>query len=413
MVKAITAMTHDTNIPQGYKATTLGIIPQGWEVKKIKDICDVDSTSLTPKTSAEYEFDYISLSDVKCENFEIQTSRQVFKTAPSRARRILKKGDVVISTVRPNLKGFFVVKEDVKDLIASTGFSVLTPHSCNSVYLLSYFHSQAIDKQFYSLVVGSNYPAVNSSDIANIKIAMPPVEEQRKIAEVLGVWDKAIELQAKIIDKLELRKRALMQRLLSGRQRLPGFSDPWEAVRLGNLFDERVETKCDYLPLLSITAGKGVILQTESDKKDISTDDKSKYKRICTNDIGYNTMRMWQGRSALSGIEGIVSPAYTIVIPKKSVNPAFMIALIQQPRTVYDFWTHSQGLVDDTLNCKFPNFAQVKVCVPSLSEQTAIAEVLSTADKEIEIAKAKLAAYRTQKRGLMQQLLTGKKRVKI
>ena len=89
-----------------------------------------------------------------------------------------------------------------------------------------------------------------------------------------------------------------------------------------------------------------------------------------------------------------------------------MIALIQQPRAIYDFWTHSQGLVDDTLNCKYPHFSQVKVCIPSLAEQTAIAEVLSTADKEIEIAKARLAAYRTQKRGLMQQLLTGKKRVK-
>ena len=122
-------------------------------------------------------------------------------------------------------------------------------------------------------------------------------------------------------------------------------------------------------------------------------------------------MRMWQGRSALSGMEGIVSPAYTIVIPNGNVNPFFIISLIQQPRVVYDFWAHSQGLVDDTLNCKFPNFSQVKVLIPSLAEQTAIAEVLMSADKEIEIAKTKLSSFRNQKRGLMQQLLTGKKRV--
>ena len=88
-----------------------------------------------------------------------------------------------------------------------------------------------------------------------------------------------------------------------------------------------------------------------------------------------------------------------------------MAMLIQQPRVVYDFWTHSQGLVSDTLNCKFPDFCQVKVRIPTKDEQTDIASVLMKADKEIELAKEKLANLQSQKRGLMQQLLTGKKRV--
>ena len=122
-------------------------------------------------------------------------------------------------------------------------------------------------------------------------------------------------------------------------------------------------------------------------------------------------MRMWQGRSALSELEGIVSPAYTIVTLRENVNVRFMAMLIQQPRVVYDFWTHSQGLVSDTLNCKYPDFCQVKVRIPTKEEQTAIASVLVKADKEIELAKDKLASLRSQKRGLMQQLLTGKKRI--
>lgn len=127
------------NIPHGYKATALGIIPQEWEVKKVKDICSVDANSLTTKTPLTYEFEYISLSDVDSDSFEISTSHQIFQTAPSRARRIVKKGDVVISTVRPNLQGFFAIKEDVNDLIASTGFAVLSPISCDTQYLLLYF----------------------------------------------------------------------------------------------------------------------------------------------------------------------------------------------------------------------------------------------------------------------------------
>ena len=169
----------------------------------------------------------------------------------------------------------------------------------------------------------------------------------------------------KLIEKLKLCKRALMQQLLTVKKRLPGFSGEWKEVKLGDIFDERNEINRDDLPLLSITGDKGVIYQSESDKRDISNDDKSKYKRICPNDIGYNTMRMWQGRSALSNIEGIVSPAYTIVTPHKNVDVRFMAMLIQQPRIIYDFWTHSQGLVSDTLNCKYPDFCQVKVRIPS------------------------------------------------
>ena len=202
-----------------------------------------------------------------------------------------------------------------------------------------------------------------------------------------------------------------MQQLLTGKKRLKEFCGEWKEVRLGKLFDERNETNCDNLPLLSITGDKGVIYQSESDKRDISNEDKSKYKHICPNDIGYNTMRMWQGRSALSGLEGIVSPAYTIVTPKNNIDVRFMAMLIQQPRIVYDFWTHSQGLVSDTLNCKYPDFSQVKVSIPSKEEQTAIANFFVGLDKEIELANKKLAATQAQKKGLMQVLLTGKRRI--
>lgn len=203
-----------------------------------------------------------------------------------------------------------------------------------------------------------------------------------------------------------------MQQLLTAKRRLPGFSNPWKVHKLHKLFKERNETNRTDLPLLSITGDKGVILQTESEKRDTSNDDKSKYKRIAKGDIGYNTMRMWQGRSALSSLEGIVSPAYTIVVPNTDVDGYYMSLLFKQPRLVYDFWIHSQGLVGDTLNCKYRYFGQVRISYPSYIEQKAIANVLTAADREIELAQQKLELLRQQKRGLMQQLLTGKKRIK-
>lgn len=404
-------MIKDTNIPQGYKDSPLGIIPKDWEVKRLGKVCEIDKESLSSNTNPNYEFDYISLSDIDSESFQITTTKQIFRNAPSRARRIVKKGDVIISTVRPNLKTFILIKDVVKDLIVSTGFAVLTPQKVIGDYLYQYMFSTQVTKQFYHLVVGSNYPAVNSSDVSHLRIAIPRLEEQQLIASVLQLWDTAIEKQSKLINKLTVRKRALMQQLLTGKKRLPRFKEDWKDVKLGDIFDERNETNCDNLLLLSITGDKGVIYQSDSDKRDISNNDKSKYKRICPNDIGYNTMRMWQGRSALSDLEGIVSPAYTIVTPKESVDVRFMAMLIKQSRVVYDFWTHSQGLVSDTLNCKFPDFCQVKVRIPVKQEQTAIADLFQKTDKEIELAKKKSANLQSQKRGLMQQLLTGKKRV--
>lgn len=404
-------------IPQGYKHTELGIIPQEWEVKRLGDLCYNNGDYGINAPAVEHDLNlptYLRITDIDADGKFTRQNISSVNHKDNESYR-LTDGDIVFARTGATVGKTYLYDSHDGDLVYA-GF--LIKFSTNQKLIIPYYLKAYTDTAAYwnwvkVVSLRSGQPGINSTEYCTLQIPVPPIEEQRKIAEILSVWDKAIELHMRLIEKLELRKRALMQRLLTGRHRLPGFSEPWKKVKLGDLFKERIETKCTHLPLLSITADKGVILQTDSDKKDTSNEDKSKYKRICPNDIGYNTMRMWQGRSALSGMEGIVSPAYTIVVPQKNVNSIFMIALIQQPRAIYDFWTHSQGLVDDTLNCKFPNFSQIKVCIPSLTEQMAIAEVLKTADKEIELVRAKLTALRIQKRGLMQQLLTGKKRVKL
>ena len=386
-------------------------IPSDWEVKHFEDLADIDRESLNGNTPKDYEFDYISLSDVDSDDFKIETTRQVFSTAPSRARRVVKQGDILMSTVRPNLQGFSLIRNEVKDLIASTGFAVITAKECSNEYLFQYLFSQGIERQFYQLLVGSNYPAINSSDVRTLKIPLPPLPEQRAIAQVLSTADAAIHTTEKLIAQKELRKKWLMQQLLTGKKRLKGFGGEWKEMHLGEMFSERNDTKYINLPLLSI-GQNGVYPQDESIKKDTSNEDKSKYKRICPGDIGYNTMRMWQGRSALSILEGIVSPAYTVVTPKKNADSLFFSYLFKLPKMTNLFWRNSQGLVDDTLNCKFKDFSIVKVELPQTKkEQTAIAQVLQAADKEISLIKAKTEKLRELKKGLMQVLLTGKVRL--
>ena len=286
------------NIPQGYKATALGIIPQEWKTIRLKDCFsisaggDVQKDCFSEAPSLQYKYPIYS-------NSLFNHGLYGFTSHPRH------KANSITITGRGAL-GHAEYREI--DFDAIVRLLVLAPKiPLNGQYITEYINFR---KPFFYESTG--VPQLTAPQIANIQVLFPPLGEQRKIAEVLGVWDEAIEKQARLIEKLALRKRGLMQRLLSAKLRLPGFSEPWKIHKLQELFTERNETNRTDLPLLSITGDRGVILQTESEKRDTSNDDKSKYKRIAKGDIGYNTMRMWQGRSALSGLEGIVSPAYTI-----------------------------------------------------------------------------------------------------
>ena len=406
-------MKEANNIPQGYKNSPLGIIPKEWEVKRLGDVCNyVDYRGKSPNKSTKGIF-LVTAKNIREGYIDYEVSQEFIpqdEYEETMRRGKAQIGDVLITTEAP--LGHVAQIDNPNVALAQR---VIKYRGKNDILLNAYLKYFLMSEKFQTILIanatGSTALGIKGSRLHQLPVIIPSIKEQELIISVLHLWDTAIEKQSELIEKLKLRKRALMQQLLTGKKRLPGFSGEWKEVKLGDVFDERNETNRDDLPLLSITGDKGVIYQSDSDKRDISNDDKSKYKRICPNDIGYNTMRMWQGRSALSELEGIVSPAYTIVTPRESVNVRFMAMLIQQPRVVYDFWTHSQGLVSDTLNCKYPDFCQVKVRIPTKQEQTAIASVLVKADKEIELAKDKLANLQSQKRGLMQQLLTGKKRV--
>lgn len=407
-------MNKDKYIPQGYKPSPLGIIPEDWEVKRLGKVGEVFSGG-TPNTEIqEYwngNIDWCTPTDITLLNGAVYIERTALKITDlglkSSSAVLLPPNSIIVCT-RATIGNAAI---SLHQIATNQGFKNIVPNE-NIDTLFLYYTIVNNKIRLIRLGNGSTFLEVSKSDFENLTIPVPPLPEQHRIVSVLSLWDTAIAKQTALIEKLTLRKRGLMQQLLTGKKRLKGFSGEWKEVRLGDVFDERNETNCGNLPLLSITGDKGVIYQSESDKRDISNEDKSKYKRICPNDIGYNTMRMWQGRSALSGLEGIVSPAYTIVTPKGNIDVRFMAMLIQQPRIVYSFWTHSQGLVSDTLNCKYPDFCQVKVVIPSKEEQTAVADFFVEIDKEIETQKQKLVAMQAQKKGLMQVLLTGKRRVK-
>ncbi|EPZ8231043.1 restriction endonuclease subunit S [Vibrio alginolyticus] len=192
-----------------------------WERHSLSDLVYVDRKSLGKKTPDNFKFKYISLSNVDFGVISKELEVHEFSAAPSRARRVLQDGDILMSTVRPNLKGFAKVTFCYADCIASTGFAVLTPKKkVSGDYIYQYIFSAHVTGQIDSLVVGSNYPAINSSDVSGLKVYCPEFEEQQKIASVLTTADKEIELLEAKLAHLKQEKKALMQQLLTGKCRV-------------------------------------------------------------------------------------------------------------------------------------------------------------------------------------------------
>lgn len=238
-------------------------------------------------------------------------------------------------------------------------------------------------------------------------LLLPPKNVQTAIARTSQTFDELANAIAKSLQNCHLRKAGLMQELLDGRRRFSGFVEPLKSVSLSELFSERVDRDNGDLELLSVTANNGIVSRDSLDRKDTSTEDKSSYKRVVPGDIAYNTMRMWQGVSALVVKEGIVSPAYTVVTPKKRISAKYATRLFKFPRVIHQFLRYSQGLVDDTLNLKFHHFSEVHVTIPEVAEQSRIVELLDLVDAEIGLLSRLRAAIEKQKRGLLERLLSG------
>jgi type I restriction enzyme S subunit len=402
------------------------MMPEGWSTGKISDLIEALSAGVSVNGEDRRidpdkdELGVLKVSAVSYGVFRPEEHKVILADEKHRVAVFPKKDRILISRANtPALVGASVyIEKDYPHLFLSDKLWQAEPrHNCFSMRWLSYVLCTDVYRTIVAdMATGTSKSMKNiaKESFLKIPIDVPPLPEQRRIAAILGTWDRAIRLTEQRIAAQQQRKRALMQHLLTGRRRIREFAgSEWREYTLGELFTERRETGRIDLPLLSITNSSGVVPRDTLERRDTSNEDKSKYLRLCKGDIGYNTMRMWQGVSAVSDLEGIVSPAYTICIPCDKVDINFMGHLFKYPPIIHLFWRYSQGLVDDTLSLKFPNFAKIRITIPERQEQQRIAAVLQTADSELALLAARRAALQRQKHGLMQQLLTGRVRVPL
>ena len=186
--------------------------------------------------------------------------------------------------------------------------------------------------------------------------------------------------------------------------RFPGFTEPWEQRKLGDLFYEATERSSE-LEILSVSISNGVYPASESERDTNPGASIVNYKIVCVGDIVYNSMRMWQGAVDASSHNGIVSPAYVVAKPKSPTFPRFFSRLLKRPQMLHKFHSISQGNSKDTLMLKFDQFAKIPVCYPAKKEeQKRIAASFDEIDSLITLHQRKLEHLQKLKKGLLQKM---------
>jgi type I restriction enzyme S subunit len=411
-------MNDNQHIPSGYKPSPLGPIPEDWEVKRLGEVAEMTSGTTPSRANIDFysngSIPWVKTTDLNNGILNSTEESVTNKALEKTSLKMLPQGTVLVAMYG----GFNQIGRTAMLGIEATINQALSALICNeqiyNTYLLSWLNCRV--KEWKHLAASSRKdPNITGKDVARFPIAIPPLPEQQRIVSVLSLWDTAIAKQTVLIEQLTLRKRGLMQQLLTGKKRLKGFGGEWEKIKFKEIFQRKTQIVNDSsnVQVLSVTK-EGIVSQKEYFNKEVASDDTSKYLLVEKGDLAMSGLNFWMGSChILTQYEkGIISPAYKVFSIRDGFSIEYIVNFVQS----YNFKSSLLGssVIGASIvrrNLDLEMLEEWTYLLPSLPEQKAISDILTYADKEIEIQKQKLAAMQAQKKGLMQVLLTGKKRI--
>ncbi|MFV0470166.1 MAG: restriction endonuclease subunit S [Dysgonomonas sp.] len=398
-------------VPKGYKKTDVGIVPVEWESKKLKDIGKFSKGKGLPGSE-------MTNQGVPCVGYgDIYTK---YNLCFDKAHNFVSQ-DIANQSV-PVSKGSL--------LFTSSGETQIEIGKCicyignEPIYVGGDIEILELNKTLNGLFVGyqqnifssikqkarygqgNSVVHIYSNSLGRLGVAYPEnIEEQEKIANILLNWDKAICLQEELIKKLELQKKALMQKLLTPKK-------DWQTVKIGNLTKElsirNKNNACQNIK--SVSNRFGFINQDEQFSKQVASLDMSKYKIVKCNDIAYNPSRINVGSIAIyEDIDiGIISPMY-VVFECIGITPKLLLLLLDTNKGKYDIKSFLTGSVRDTLN--YDDLSNIVIKLPNDKQCSKILELFNALESNIATATKKLKKLKQQQKSMQQLLLTGIVRV--
>jgi len=386
----------------GYKKTKVGWIPEEWECVSIRDVAKVVTGSTPSTKNPKYygsEFLFVGPADLDNGKYIFDSAKKLSRNGFNVCRKI-PAGSTLFTCIGSTIGKVAIAG---KELATNQQINAVISKNKETKEFL-YYALLKLSPKIKSLASEQAVPIVNKSEFSAYKIPLPPLPEQKKIAEILSAWDRAIEQVGKLIGAKQRFKKGLMQQLLTGRMRFPEFGEPvkekgklpegWREVRLGEL--------------CKITYGK--------DWKDVACSE-SAYPVYGTGGvIGYASSPLYSGPSILLGRKGTIDNPVYINGPFWAVDTTFYTEIKKEmdPKFIFFLFCcihwRRYNEASGVPSLSRSTIEKIKLAIPSQPEQTRIAAVLSSCDREIELLRRKETVLREQKNGLMQKLLTGEVR---
>lgn len=436
-----------------YKASGvewLGEVPEHWEIKRLKYSSSINDETLPETTLSDYELNYVDIGSVDMVSGIKSTETMYFENAPSRARRIVRDGDTIISTVRTYLRAIAPIKEPPENFIVSTGFAVVRPQKINPAFLAYALREDSFVESIVARSTGVSYPAINSSEVGNIPVPLPNYEEQKSIAAFLdretGRIDRLVAKKRELIERLKEKRTALISRTVtrglppaaaraaglpenptlkpSGIDWIGDIPKHWEVTKMrracASIRDgthnppDRADGVHRLLSVRNVQERKFSLLD---DDRTMTEEDFAELQRSYTveeGDIVLAIVGATTGKSAIVGkLENVtVQRSLAILRPDKQMFFGSYLHYVIQSHvvqieiklTVFKYSAQPGIYLEDV--------SQLPIAHPPLHEQIAIAEYLDTETTKLDslVAKVEQAIERLQeyRTALITAAVTGK-----
>lgn len=404
-------------VPEGYKKTCSGIIPNSWYEKKVKDIAEVLTGGTPDRGNADFWNGHIPWITTSLIDFntiyateELITEEGLKKSAT----RILPQNTIIMAMYGQGV---------TRGKVATLGIPATTNQACCAMVVSSQTFYQYVFyflmNEYFNIRNKSNAGSqlnLNTSIIKEIKLVLGSFAEQQRIASVIYTWDRTIQIKEELLEQTKLQKQGMMERLLTGKVRLPECSKEWKLIKISELLTmcERLIKLDDDMQYEQITirrnyggvesrgfsAGKSILVTTQF--------------LVRQNDFVISRRQIAHGACGVVPVElngAIVSNEYDVFTANEELDVHFFSYLMQLPIFKYRFYVFSNGVHIEKMIFHTKTWLKSEIKLPRYEEQVKIREMLDKEQMAIDLLTKEIDQLKIQKKGLMQLLLTGKVRV--
>ena len=401
------------NVPEGYKKVGSDIIPSDWSKSPFSQLGVISSGLVNPKEQPYFEMQHIGPDNIEKDTGRILETQSAAELGLISGKFYFDSDSIVYSKIRPNLNK--VCAPHFEGICSADCYSIKPTDKIDKAYLLNLMLGYSFYKRAVECSMRTGMPKINQDDLNTIAMCYPKsIDEQKKIAKILTTQDKVIESKEKLLAEKQRQKKYLMQQLLTGKKRLPGFNGKWKKIKLKDLLMERKTYSPKGMEYPHVTLStEGIYAKGERyDRDHLVKSEEKEYKITHKGDICYNPANLKFGVICINNFgDAIFSPIYVTFEVIGNVSSEYLSNYLMRWDFINAVRKYEEGTVFERMAVKPEDFLKFEMLLPPYEEQVAIAEILTVADKEIDLLRQDIEQEKQKKKALMQLLLTGIVRV--